>query len=52
MIMLELFGVALDAVGFGIGLLLPFVLAWAWEKRQERRRYKRRRSILRERGVN
>ena len=50
--MLELFGVALDALGFGLGLLAPFVIAWAWEKRQERRHYKRRRNILRERGVN
>ena len=51
--MFELFGIALDAVGFGLGLLSPFIIAWAWEKRQERRKAakRRRREILRERGV-
>jgi len=49
--MLELFGVALDAVGFGLGLLAPFVIAWAWEKRRDYRRSRRRRDVIRERGV-
>ena len=48
----EMMKITLDAVGFGIGLLLPFVLAWAWEKRRDyRRSRRRRRNILRERGV-
>lgn len=51
MIMFELFGVALDALGFGLGLLAPFVIAWAWEKRRDYRRSRRRRRILGERGA-
>lgn len=49
--MFELFGVALDALGFGLGLLAPFVIAWAWEKRRDYRRSRRRRRILGERGA-
>lgn len=36
--MLELFGVALDAVGFGIGLLLPYIISWAIDQYKARRR--------------
>lgn len=47
----EMMSIALDAVGFGIGLLAPFVIAWAWEKRRNYRRSRRRRNILGERGA-
>ena len=49
--MIELFGIALDAVGFGLGLLSPFVIAWAWEKHRDYRRSRRSRRILGERGA-
>ena len=40
--MFELFGVALNAVGFGIGLLLPFIASVLWERYTARKRRARR----------
>lgn len=39
--MAEMMGIVLDAVGFGIGLMLPFILDWMNEKRKQRRRMRR-----------
>ena len=40
--MMELFGVALDAIGFGIGLMLPFIASVLWERHTARKRRARR----------
>lgn len=40
--MRELFGVILDAVGFGIGLMSPFIIDELLRRRKSRRRSSRR----------
>ena len=40
--MMELFGVVLDAVVFGIVLLLPFIASVLWERHTARKRRARR----------
>lgn len=37
----EMMSIVLDAVGFGIGLLLPFIASWAWDKYKQHREYRR-----------
>ena len=40
--MMELFGEMLNAIGFGIGLLLPFIASVLWERHVIRKRRARR----------
>lgn len=37
----EMTKIILDAVGFGIGLMIPYIISWAWDKHKQRRENRR-----------